>query len=81
MINLAHQVCQIWHIGWADRMDLGIEVRPDDFLEHLDALGIDKDGLAQILWEVRQSLAGLDALYERECGDQGAADRQCVQPS
>ena len=62
-VNAADKLCNMWGVGTQPYMDLGEEIDKELFREILDEFKITDAKWEEILWDVRQKLAGLEELY------------------
>jgi len=63
LLQLAAAVVQTWDIGFAGEFDLSSDFDPEPHRPLLEAVGVPDARLPQVLWDVRQNLAGLEKLY------------------
>ncbi len=62
-LALAEGVCATWELGMNIPMDLSQEVPMEQFSELLDFLALDPAKWDQVIWDIRQSLVGLDDVF------------------
>ena len=62
-LALAEGVCSTWDLGRNIPMDLSQEVPKEQFSELMDFLAIDPAKWDQVIWDIRQSLVGLDEVF------------------
>ncbi len=62
-LALAQGVCATWDLGINIPMDLSQEVPQEQFSELMDFLGLDSSKWDQVIWDIRQSLVGLDDVF------------------
>ncbi|MBN2071074.1 MAG: HDOD domain-containing protein [Candidatus Krumholzibacteriota bacterium] len=67
VVSLADRICNFWNVGIQPFMDLGEEISYADYAGELEILRIAESDLEGILWEIRQKLANLEALYDSNC--------------
>lgn len=65
-LALAEDICSTWKLGMNIPMDLSQEVPMDQFSELIDFLGLDPAKWDQVIWDIRQSLVGLDEAFAGE---------------
>jgi len=63
LLQLAEAVVATWNIGRVPEVDLGADFDAVTHRGLLDRLGVSDQRLPQVIWDVRQSLAGIDKLY------------------
>lgn len=63
LLQLAEAIVATWNIGRTFEVDLGDEFDADTHRGLLDQLGVPEQRLPQVIWDVRQSLSGIDKLY------------------
>lgn len=63
ILCLAQAMVETWAIGYHEPIDLEPEFDPEPVQDLIARLQISKGKLAQILWDVRQNLAGIEKLY------------------
>jgi putative nucleotidyltransferase with HDIG domain len=66
VLKLAEGVCSAWGLGRCHPVDLSREVPADGFQDLLRELGIHASKWDQLIWDIRQNLAGLDGLFGNE---------------
>lgn len=62
-LALAEGVCANWDLGVNVPMDLSKDVPKEKFSTLLDFLGLDPSKWDQVIWDIRQSLVGLDDMF------------------
>ena len=62
-LALAEQVCATWNLGMSVPMDLSQEVPQEQFSELTNFLALDPAKWDQVIWDIRQSLVGLDDVF------------------
>lgn len=62
-LALAEGVCSTWQLGMNVPMDLSGEVPREQFSELIHFLGLDPSKWDQVIWDIRQSLVGLDEIF------------------
>ena len=62
-LALAEGVCSTWDLGKNIPMDLSQEVPKEQFSELMDFLALDPAKWDQVIWDIRQSLVGLDDIF------------------
>jgi HD-like signal output (HDOD) protein len=65
ILALARGVCREWKVGVQSPLDLSWEVPHDKFAEEMDEIGLTADRWPGVVWNIQQSLAGLEDLFER----------------
>ena len=65
-LALAEGICATWQLGMNIPMDLSQEVPLEQFSELMDFLAIDPGKWDQVIWDIRQSLVGLDEAFADE---------------
>jgi len=65
-LALAQAVCATWDLGRTIPMDLSAEVPFERFSELAEFLALDPTKWDQIIWNIRQSLVGLDDIFESD---------------
>lgn len=65
-LALAEGVCSTWELGVNIPMDISQEVPVDRFSELMDFLAIDPAKWDQVIWDIRQSLIGLDDIFDED---------------
>lgn len=63
LLQLAEAVVATWNIGRVPEVDLGADFDAATHRGLLERLGVSEQRLPQVIWDVRQSLAGIDKLY------------------
>ncbi len=63
LLQLAEAIVCTWHVGRGDEIDLSVDFDPEPHQALLDSLGLAEQHLAQVIWDVRQNLAGIEKLY------------------
>lgn len=62
-LALAEGICSTWALGMNKPMDLSQEVPMEKFSELMDFLALDAGKWDQVIWDIRQSLVGLDDIF------------------
>ncbi len=62
-LALAQDVCATWDLGRTVPMDLSNEVPLEKFSEQAEFLALDPEKWDQVIWDIRQSLVGLDEIF------------------
>ncbi len=65
-LALASDVCATWGLGRTIPMDLSAEVPYENFKELAEFLALDPAKWDQVIWDIRQSLVGLDEIFEED---------------
>ncbi len=65
-LALAQSVCETWGLGRTETLDLSAEVPLENFQDLITSLGLDPKKWDQVIWDIRQSLVGLDDLFIKE---------------
>lgn len=63
ILALAQLIIRTWRIGFHEPIDLEPEFDSESAADLIDRLQIPSAKLAQILWDVRQNLSGIEKLY------------------
>lgn len=63
LLQLAEAIVATWNIGRTPEVDLGDEFDAATHRGLLEQLGVAEQRLPQVIWDVRQSLSGIDKLY------------------
>ncbi len=62
-LALAQEVCAAWNLGRTNAMDLSCEVPQKKYSELAEFLALDPTKWDQVIWDIRQSLVGLDDIF------------------
>lgn len=62
-LALAQGICSIWDLGRTIPMDLSQEVPLGKFQDLADFLDLDHTKWEQVIWDIQQSLVGLDESF------------------
>ncbi len=63
VLSLARGVCSEWGVGYQSPLDLSWEVPHDKFAAEMVQIGLTADRWPGVVWNIQQSLAGLEDLF------------------
>jgi putative nucleotidyltransferase with HDIG domain len=63
VLQLAQSLVNTWGIGHGEPIDLGPDFEPDRHRDLLELVGVSEARIPQLVWDVRQQLAGIETLY------------------
>ncbi|MEZ4389173.1 MAG: HDOD domain-containing protein [Candidatus Krumholzibacteriia bacterium] len=63
LLQLAEAIVCAWRVGEVEEIDLSIDFDPEPHRALLASLGLTDPQLPQVIWDVRQNLAGIEKLY------------------
>lgn len=66
ILQLAQKIVGVWRVGHGEPIDLSADFDLDTNAELLDLVGLPRTKLPQLVWDIRQSLAGIEKLYAED---------------
>jgi putative nucleotidyltransferase with HDIG domain len=66
VMQLAQEIVNTWQVGHGEPIDLSIDYDPDRHLELIEQVGLPPSKIPQLVWDVRQSLSGIERLYYQD---------------
>jgi putative nucleotidyltransferase with HDIG domain len=63
VIQLAQALVETWRIGHGEPIDLSPDFEPGQHRMLMEAVGLGESKIPQLVWDVRQHLAGIEKLY------------------
>jgi len=66
VLQLAQAIINTWHIGHGEPIDLSPDFDPASQVELMNLVGLSESKLAQVIWDIRQNLAGIEKLYSED---------------
>ena len=66
LLNLAQSIVATWQIGYHTPIDLATKFDATASAPMIEALGLPPAKLPQVLWDIRQQLAGIEKMYPED---------------
>ncbi len=66
VIQLAQVLVNTWRIGHGEPVDLSADFEPARHRQLMEAVGLPENRIPQLIWDVRQHLAGIETLYAED---------------
>ena len=66
LMQLAQALVQTWRVGHGEPIDLSLDFDPTPHGFLLDRVGLPSGKIPQVVWDIRQSLSGIERLYCRD---------------
>ena len=63
VIQMAQALVETWRIGHGEPIDLSPDFEPRQHRRLMEAVGLGESKIPQLVWDVRQHLAGIEKLY------------------
>jgi HD-like signal output (HDOD) protein len=64
ILSLARGICAAWNVGEISPIDMSRDIPMSRFAAEMEELGLDESRWESVIWNIRQSLSGMEKLFD-----------------